>query len=166
MTEESKWLPPRIEFTDYDGNWFNYLEEVYRIYMQTLVWDRANFQDKIVYTFIHPMRDGKEETFWHIVEGKDKSKAETNFDRYRCVPWVRPIIDAAKDDKITWWISSRTKKGKRRKIKRLVIALNDFSYKLVLNIRKEKYLLFTAYPIPRKHEQRKLKKEYEEWQKK
>lgn len=166
MSEKFEWLPSRIEFDDYDGNWFRYLDVIYQVYLETLVLDRASFQGKIVLTIKEPQRDNKEETFWHIIEGKIGNKVETDFDRCASVPWIRPTIDATREGNSNWWISSRTKKGKRRKLTRLVIALNDFSYKIILNIRKANFLLITAYPISDKHTQRKIKREYEEWQKK
>ena len=165
MCDKYDWLPPKIEFSIYKGDWFRYLEDVYLVYLKTLVWDRAAFQEKTVYTIAEPKRDDKEDTFWHIVEGKGEDKTETDFGRYACIPWVRKVIESNIPGDIAWWIEKRTKVGKRRGIERLHITLRDFSYIVVLNVLGNRYLLITAYPIKSEWDRKKYKKRFDRWKK-
>lgn len=47
---------------------------------------------------------------------------------------------------------------------RILLALDDFSYVVVLADRGDYVLPWTAYTVERKHRREKLRKEYEEYQ--
>ena len=162
MSEELNWLPARITFQDYKGDWFKYIEDLYLVYMRTLVWDRAKFERKSVLTTGNPMRDGKEETFWHIIEGRTGNKKATDFNRCACVPWIRPIIDACEIQDIKIWLSEH-KSEKHKKRSRLNMALADFSYLIVLTPRPGRYYLVTAFPVEFPSQREKKRREYHAW---
>lgn len=164
MTNELDWLPPRLEFANYNGNWFKYLDDLYLVYMRTLVWDRATFQQKTVLTDSNTIRDEKEETFWHIIEGKSEGKIQADFDRCASVPWIRAIIDESERRGLKVWFS--IKGSKKRGVQlRYYIALNDFSFLVALHSKTKMHILLTAFPIVHENYKRKLKSEYDAWRK-
>jgi hypothetical protein len=75
----------------------------------------------------------------------------------RCerIRWPRPIIEGVETGHVRCW---KTKaKGKLR----VLVALDDFSYVVVLASLRTCVLLFTAYPVERPHRRLKLRREYE-----
>ena len=155
-------LPERITFQEYNGDWFKYIEDLYLVYMRTLVYERAKYEDKPVLTNQEPMRNGKEETFWHIIEGRTGKKTSTDFNRCACVPWIRPIIDSCDMQDIKIWMAEH-RAEKRKKRLRLYIALADFSYLITLTPRPGRYYLVTAFPVEYPSQRKKKRREYDEW---
>ncbi len=78
-------------------------------------------------------------------------------DLRRCerIRWPRSIIEGADTKYVKSWKNSR--KGEER----LVLALEDFSYVVVLADRSDYVLLWTAYCVEYEHRRRKLREEYE-----
>ncbi len=103
----------------------------------------------------YPLKHNKEATFWHIIT-KGNSESERTPDLRRCerIRWPRAIIDAASTESVKLW------KNKRRNEERIILALSDFSYIVVLADRGDYILLWTAYCVEHEHQRRKLEKEY------
>lgn len=115
----------------------------------------------------HPEQDGRCKTFWHIVsEGWDESSRTINQARLDRVCWARHLIDeyclvaaGGSSTRIVWW------KNVRRGESRVIIALADFSYIVVVAEREGYVLLWTAYPVERTHKRKKLRAEHDAyWQ--
>ena len=85
-------------------------------------------------------------------------ETERGIDLLRCerIAWPRKIIDLVnlKDDKVVSWCNKR--KEKRRQL----LALSDFGYLVVLEMRSTYFLLWTAYCINEGYERTKKKNEY------
>jgi len=69
------------------------------------------------------------------------------------------MIEAVTGGRVRCWRNQRNKDA------RVVIALDDFSYLVVLADRGRYVLLWTAYSVEREHMRRKLRKEYDRSQK-
>jgi hypothetical protein len=153
MSSNSDWLPPLVLLKDYGDEKQRYLEVVYGFFCQDFVTSRPNFEGKRVGLKRYPLKEGKEVTFWHII---GDNKEEDDHQR-RCarIRWPRPIIEAIKSGQIKWW------KNKRGKADRIIIALEDFSYVVVLEDRGEYVLPWTAYCVEKPHRQYDLRREYE-----
>jgi hypothetical protein len=151
------WLPPLVLLPCYGGDWQAYLEAVHGFFHQDFVASEPRFQGKRC-GLINPQRDagGKEGTFWHVIsEGKIEGQRLPDLRRCERIRWPRPIIEAVRRADVRCW---KTKsKGKPR----ILIALEDFSYVVVLASLKTCVLLFTAFPVERPHRREKLRKEYE-----
>jgi len=73
LTDKPAWLPELILFEDYEGNWDNYLEAIYTIFWEDFVNSKPSFQGRKLALKKHPVIQGKEATFWHIIsEGKQE----------------------------------------------------------------------------------------------
>lgn len=156
MIEPTSWLPGLIQLEDYGGNWTRYLDAVYTIFKRDFIDSKPSFLGYRMGLKRHRLEQGKEVTFWHFIS---EGIAETNRlpDLRRCerIAWPKPIIEAAQTDRVRSW------RNIRRREQRILIALSDFSYVVVLADRGEYILPWTAYLVEERHQREKLQKEYE-----
>jgi type II secretory pathway component PulM len=104
------------------------------------------------------MSQGKEATFWHLIlEGKDEEERIPDMRRCERIRWPRPMIEAIELDKVHVWRSFRGRN------KRIVIAVADYSYVVVLDDREDYALLWTAYFVKLEHQRKKLAREHKAW---
>jgi hypothetical protein len=161
------WLPSFVEFEPRDWNAFDaYIERVYEVFVADFVRRRPpELNGKRVALRRYPEFQGKHSAFWHLVtEGKIEDARTPDLERCRRIGWPRAILERATDRQ-----ALRAWKNERANDQRVLIALPDFSYVVVLDEREDKtdrrryFLLLTAYPIDREHRRDKLRKEYEAW---
>jgi hypothetical protein len=153
-------LPPLILMEDHQNDWSKYLEAIYEYFCQDFVTSKPTLEGKRFALKRYPMINGKEATFWHIIsEGVIENERLPDLRRCERIRWPRAIIDAFNShcDGVKYWRNFR--KGEER----VILALDDFSYIVVLADRGEYMLLWTAYCIERKHSRNKLRREYEEY---
>ena len=152
------WLPSLVTMADYGGKWEDYLETIYDIFQRDFVRSKPRYAAKRFALKRHPVSEGKEATFWHLVsEGRDENNRTVDIRRCERIRWPRPLIEAIGSDKVCVW------RNKRGNSNRIVIAIDDFSYIVILDDRKDYVLLWTAYFVERERRRRKLEREYETW---
>lgn len=161
--EEHDWLPDYIEFSTY-GNWNSYLDVIHAKFLSDFVHSKPNWPGKRFSLKRHPEYEGKSATFWHIIsEGSIEEQRTPDIRRCECIAWPRAIIDQFPDqpsddnDSVLWW------QNRRGREKRILLALPDFSYLVVMADRGDYIMLWTAYPVERSHQQRKLEREYDHY---
>ena len=155
MNDPVNWLPPLVSLQDYDGDWDRYVAAVYWRFYEDFVRTRPKFEGIQCKIDSRLEPDGREATFWHLVsEGQRESERTPDIRRFERVCWLRPMIDAVPGACVKWW---RNRRGREE---RIVIALADFSYVVVLAVRKNYFLLWTAYCVELEHRRRKLEREY------
>ena len=156
MSGSADFLPALLLLEDYENNWEYYLDVIYRFFHQEFVKSKPNFQNKRFALKRHPVIRDKEATFWHIIsEGEQESERTADLRRCERIRWPRPMIESLESGNVVWW------KNKRKEEDRILIALTDFSYVVILADRGEYVLLWTAYCVEREHTRQKLRKEYE-----
>ncbi len=152
----SGFLPPLVLLNDYENNWHRYFDVIYNFFRQDFVTSKPNFKGKRFALKRNPVINGKEATFWHIIsEGGVEGERLPDLRRCERIRWPRPIIEAVRSEHVKCW------KNKRKEEVRVVIALEDFSYVVVLADRGDYVLLWTAYCVEQEHRRQKLRKEYE-----
>lgn len=160
------WLPDLLLLSESDGNWDRYLERLYQAFDADFVTSKPAYPGKRFALKRYPITLGKEATFWHLTQKGPEDGAKSEDDRVphlpRCerIRWPRPIVEAMESGQVRVW------KNVRGRYERIVIALDDFSYIVVLEDRKEYVMLWTAYPIEQNNRRRKLEKEYTDWKSK
>lgn len=156
MSESSSWLPDLVLFQDSGGDWAQYLETLYEHFRSDFVHSKPTWPNRRWAVKRHPVYEGKEATFWHIIsDGANEFERTPDLRRCERIRWPRPIIDNAREDNVKLWLN------KRGRSERIVLSSADFSYLVVLEDRTEYVMLWTAYPVERPHQRRKLEKEYE-----
>ncbi len=158
------WLPQLMSLHDYDGDWERYLEALYECFTKDFL-DQAlpNFQGLPMRLKRHPLEQGKEATFWHLISsGQNEQERIPDLRRCERLCWIRPIItEVTSQENSTPLI--KVWKNRRKGETRICLWLSSHDYLVVL-AQRHKYLLpWTAYTIIENHRKRKLQKEYESY---
>ena len=152
------WLPPLEELKAYGGDFSRYLEAIYQIFCAGFVESKAVFEGKRLGLKRHPVIQGKEATFWHMIsEGAVEADRLPDFRRFERIRWPKPFIENAADPALKVWRESR--KGSTR----VHIWFSEAQYLVVLDERETYILPWTAYPVDQIHEQRKLERRWEKY---
>jgi len=160
MSDKLDWLSPLELLDDYDGYWAKYVEGIYGIFREDFIDGRTHFREQRVGMKRHPVVRNKEATFWHLISS-GRSEEERLPDLRRCerIRWPKAMIEAAQYGHVRCWVTER------RREERIVIALPDFSYVVVLAKRGQYLVLWTAYCVEQKHRRLSLQRECERAQK-
>lgn len=151
--EDDDWLPALLPFT---GNWFAYVDAIYRCYLDHFVNNTSYWQGKRVGARYEPATAGKAYTFWHITCGLDGNGDINPPDMERCarIGWVKAVIEADAAKVLTW----EQRRGRDRNV---AIALPDFSFVVFLAERRDHMYLLTAYYVTSQGRRMKYRQEYE-----
>jgi hypothetical protein len=150
------WLPAIVVLNDHGANWHEYVDAVYDIFEQDFVHRDCLLDGVRVGVRRQPSYQDKWFTFWHCVsEGKVEDSRTPDLRRCERISWIRAIIQNSVDGQIDQW--NVAKKGDERKY----LWFRE-DYLVVLGVRKDHYLLITAFPTNREHTRRKLRKERDE----
>jgi hypothetical protein len=160
MEKTPEWLPPLVSLDDYGGDWHRYVEGLYAVFTRDFIRSRPSFEGQLVRLKKHAFEAGKEATFWHLISsGRTETDRVPEMRRCERIGWPRALIEAVPSDRVRVW------RNQRSGGERIVIALADFSYIVVLAIRTSHVVLWTAYCVEDDHRRRKLQKEWEQAQK-
>jgi len=142
----------------YGGNWQQYVDALYEYFYRDFIESKPTFRDRRWAVKKHPESQGKPATFWHIVsDGSVEEERLPDFRRCERIRWPRPIIDACESERVRLW---RTKRGSSN---RVLIALEDFSYVVILEDRTEYIMLWTAFHVGHSNRRRDLRREWKAW---
>jgi hypothetical protein len=148
------WLPALVLLEDYEGHWPSYEEALYSHFFLDFVQAQPSVHGLRIAHRKHPLTNGREYTFWHLIsEGPNERDRIPSPRRCERIRWPRSLVDAEGSSKVRVW------RNRRRTGEALVLALPDFSYKIVLMCRKGYFLLKTAYPVEFVNQRRDLEKE-------
>lgn len=149
-------LPDLIELEHHGGDWIQYLEAVYDIFRFDFLARQERFRGRRVAIKRHPEYDGKAATFWHLISsGFDEGRRLPDMRRCERIGWPRAFIADSTNSDLKVWMNTR--KGDRR----VLLFNEDERYLVVLSLRKDYVLLWTAYCVDRDHQVQKLLSEYE-----
>ena len=164
MNTDYSWLPPLVPFS---GKWEEYLEAIYRYFFEDFVFSKPKFGDKRVALKRHPIIKGKEATFWHFIsENPPDSMSEEDripdFRRCERIRWPKPVMEQyGNKSAICWWKTIRP--SRRGTTRRILLALDDFSYIIVVDEHKDYVLPWTHFPVESMRRREILKQEYEKY---
>jgi hypothetical protein len=154
------WLPCLVLLENHNGDWTIYQEVLYQHFTRDFVTSRPTYRGHRLRLKRHPLTDGKEATFWHMItEGPNEHERLPELRRCERICWPRPMIDIVPDLKLRVW--SQTRNGEVR----IAIAVHDFSYVVILAERQSEdgavyYLPWTAFHVEREHRRKKYEKEW------
>lgn len=150
------WLPSLVLLEDSKGDWNEYLNVLYEIFISDYVDSQCKYRGIKIAIKKHPQIEDKEATFWHLIsEGETEEDRTPDLRRCERIKWPKPIIEKVPDDEIKVW------QNKRGRETRVCIWLENAEYIVILAERKNYLLLWTAYSVTKNHRKRKLLKEYE-----
>lgn len=145
------WLPPLMEFNSYGGDWEVYLREIYAVFRADFISTSPKFRGRRLGLKRHPVIQGKEATFWHLIsEGKVEAERVPDFRRCERIRWPKPVIEHEAEEEILVWTEPRGSNDDR-----IHIYLTTERYLVVLADRGEYILPWTAYFIEHENGHRK-----------
>lgn len=153
-------FPDLVHFEDYNCNFQNYFEAVYKIFENDFIKQQPDFQGVRVSAQKFPMVDGIHRTFYHIThEGEDEQNREPDFRRMERIRFPKFCIENCPHDHLLIW------KNRRGRDIRILIFNELEGYLTVLTERKDYHLFWTAYYITSNRRKKNLIKEYEAYKK-
>jgi len=154
-------LPELILLEEYNGNYRNFIEAVYKVFEKDFIKHKTEFRNEALRMKWHPMYQERAYTFYHMThKGTDEQNREPDLRRCERMPWARPIIENCDNWKLKIWPQ------KRKGANRLCIWLelrDEADYFVIIDIRNNYKLLWTAFVAEYAHEKRKKQKEYDAW---
>lgn len=146
------WLPELVLLDDHGGDWDVYVEALHAVFKDDFLGgDEILYEGKRVALKRHPVENGKEATFWHIIS-TGKTEADREIDLRRCerIGWLRAILDNCDDGCLKIWTEEV------RGDTRIHLWCEDAEYLVILADRGDYVLPWTAYPVTREHQKKKL----------
>lgn len=91
---EIAWLPDLVLFEDFDGDWGKYLDVIYAYFKKDFADSQPVFRGKRLGLKRHPLSQGKEATFWHMIsEGENEDERLPDLRRCERIRWPKPTIE-------------------------------------------------------------------------
>jgi hypothetical protein len=151
--------PPAL--LTFEGDWCNYEDQVYEVFMDTFVRADVRFRGIRVKAQYRPETRGKGFSFWHVISEAphpgNRNEADRIPDPRRCerIGWIAWVIEQASNraDHFSWW------ENRRERDTRTVIWAERCDFVVVLAKRKGYHLLKTAYCDLKPHRKRSFEKE-------
>jgi hypothetical protein len=160
VSQSAGWLPELVLLASYNGDFARFLDAVYACFRSDFVDSRPAFRGERLQLKRHPLVQGREYTFWHMVsEGRDEASRQPDVVRCERIRWPRPVIEHSTDPVLKVWGNVRG--GEHR----ICLWLENDEYLVVLTRRKGYLLPWTAYPVTLSHRKAKLQREFIEWKK-
>jgi len=158
-------LPELLLLTDYKGVFEDYIEAVYSVFKADFIDAKPSFRGQKLKLKKHPYVDGKEYTFYHLThKGKIEHKRLPDLRRCERIGWAKPTIEQCDSWNLKVWPQKRTnKKGPADRICIWLELEDDLDYVIILDVRENYILPWTAFVLEYNHEKRKKQKEYEEY---
>lgn len=151
-------MPPLILLNDFNGDFEQYLEAVYAIFKRDFVDSKPSWEGKRFALKKYPIEFGKEHTFYHIThEGHDEESRTPDFRRMERIAFPRVMIDNHTYPQLKVW------EKRINNANRIHILHEEEKFLVVLEIRQDYFLLWTAFYIEYEHSMKKKLKEYEEY---
>ena len=151
-------LPALLVQSDFNS-WNEYFEIVYQAFSDDFIKSPAIFRGKKLGLKKYPLIDGKEYTYYHFThEGEIEINRLPDMKRIERIKWPKPIITKCEIWGIKVWPQIR--KGKNR-ICIWLELIDEPDYIVILDVRKNYILPWTAFVLEYTHEKRKKQKEYD-----
>jgi len=153
-----EWLPALIPY-DTEPDWQPYEDLLFSHFCNDFVSNCPVIGRRRLGIESKPEVNGKHRTFWHLIsEGMPEPLRTICHSRCARIRWPRAMILAIAEGKVRTW---RNVRGTRNNF---LIALEDFSYLVVLVVRKGFYYLWTAHCVEYPSHRVKLQREHDEYQ--
>jgi len=148
-----KWLPKTISINDFNGDWNLYNNELYKIFVNDFIDTPLHFKNKKVQTRINPKQNNYEHAFVHLTcetmkDGITLNDRIPDFKRCERIAWNRKIIEnypciynCDKCHKLLYY------EEYYKNTIRISLVFYDVRFKVILEERKNYYLLITGYYI-------------------
>lgn len=157
-------LPDPIRFKDFGGDRNKYLERLYEVFKSDFCVNKATFNGLRVFPLRDPIKDGRMQSFNHIISSGDEELFRTeSFSRAEKIPWISPILKSVPHPNLKVWENIRKKGKKKKKKVSTIIWYEEKRLLIVLERNNDRYFLVTAYSKTKPKDIDRLRKEYEDY---
>lgn len=159
---EDRILPRKIYLEEYGGDYHRYIDAVYAKFEADFIIHKTTFGSYRLNLKFKPPFQERAYTFYHMThKGENENDREPDLRRCECMSWARPTIENVENWQLKFWRQSR-----QRSNNRVCICLeneDDVDYFVVLEVRHNYVLLWTAFVGALSHETMKKMREYNAW---
>lgn len=157
-------LPELISLIDFNGNYASFIDAVYKVFEKDFVASKPVFRNKKLALKHHPEYQGKAYTFYHMThKGKDENNRTPDIRRCERIPFAKPVIEKCDNWSLKVWPQKR---GNKTRICIWLDFKDDLDYFVILDVRPNYILPWTAFVAEYQHEKDKKMKEYTAYLKK
>lgn len=154
-------LPDKIYLEEYGGDYHAYIDALYEIFYKDFIVKKTSFGSHKLRLKIHPEFQERAYTFYHMThKGEIEKEREPDLRRCECLPWAKPTIENVSEWNLKFWRQERQHSKNRVCI---ALEVEEESYFVILEVRENYVLLWTAFLSEFKHQSKKKLKEYDEW---
>lgn len=155
-------LPAIICLEDFAGNYSIYIDKVYELFKRDLIDNRPKFGSSKLAMKFNPLFQDRAYTFYHMTHTGEIEKDRLP-DLRRCerVEWAKITIENVEKWDLKFWRQERN--GKKNRICIQLSVEDDVDYYVILDVRREYILLWTAFIAELEHAKRKKEEEYKKW---
>lgn len=154
-------LPDIVCLNDFGGDYDAFIDAVYAIFERDFVKYRPIFRGKKLALKHHPEYQGRAYTFYHMThQGSDEQNRTPDLRRCERISYAKPVIENC--DKWNLKIWPQIRDGKHRVCIWLEVE-GEPDYFVILDVRENYILPWTAFVAEHKHQTRKKQREYEEY---
>jgi len=156
-----KQLPEMVLLENYGGDFRLYIDAVYRIFERDLIKGSPKFGSHFLKLKHNPLFQQRSYTFYHLThKGEIESEREPDLHRCERIAWVKSTVENTEKWELKFWEQARN--GKSRICIQLSVK-DDVDYFVILDVRTNCILIWTAFLAEYAHDKRKKEKEYEKW---
>ncbi|MBO5086411.1 MAG: hypothetical protein J6B65_04150 [Paludibacteraceae bacterium] len=157
-------LPKIIELQEFGGNYSSYIDAVYEIFHNDFIKNKTHFGSHELKMKFNPIFQNRAYTFYHMThEGEVEDDRLPDLRRCERIGWAKPCIENVATWNLRFW--RQTRKNSRNRVCILLDVSDDYDYFVVLEVREDYVLLWTAFVATYSHETQRKLKEYETWKK-
>ena len=162
---DSCWLPELMLFAEFDNNWTEYENALYKVFKNDFIDSKPYFEGQGVFIRKYPMEFDKEDAFFHVTcQDFEKNKnREPDFRRCERIKWIRSFIENYKCDPSLCENCDGIKVWKEpyKNGYRVNLLFEEERFIVILEPRERYCLLIKAFYITYQHQlEKRLKKYY------
>ncbi|MBP1629304.1 MAG: hypothetical protein H6Q15_197 [Bacteroidetes bacterium] len=159
--ENNRDLPQKISLEDYGGDYHRYIDAIYEVFKNDFIIHKTTFGSCQLNLKFNPIFKDRAYTFYHMThKGEIENEREPDLRRCECIPWARPAIEKTEEWELKIWEQER---GGKHRICIWLDNCDDIDYFVILDVRSNYILLWTAFVSEYNHDTRKKEKEYNQW---
>jgi hypothetical protein len=154
-------LPEIVELNDFGGDYDEYIDHIYSIFYEDVVDKKLYFRGEELKLKWNPIFQEKAYTFYHIThQGEDEANRTPDLRRCERMSWLRPTVTNC--DKWNLKVFEQ-KRGSKVRLCIWLEMIDEFDYFVIIDVRSNYKLLWTAFVAEYPHQIRAKQREYEEW---
>ena len=157
-------LPPIICLDEYGGNYEKYIDALYDVFYNDFIAHKVRLGDYELRMKYHPTVQDRAYTFYHMThKGDIENERIPDFRRCERIPWARPTIEKTQILGLHFWEQTRSNNGRKHRICIWLETDTGDNYYVILEVRNEYVLLWTAFYGDYPNAIKKKTAEYNEW---